>query len=210
MPIIHHPDGHASANHSTSARFTASGRSSVDRCPQSGTTTRRAAGMPAAISCDNAGGVSSSPSPTSTRVGQRIAARSGRGSRRAHDRLLLAHEGRRPGLLRHQAHDAARARHRPGGRGGRTRETAASAISAEAARSRASAICALAPLGLLRRFRRAPRCRAERASRHALGRQPPHGEGDVAAHRQTRRARSAAAPPRECGRRWPRCCRRGV
>ena len=58
---------------SRSARaVTASGCSSVERCPQSATLTSRAPGMPAAISSARCGGVSSSCAPTSTSVGQWI------------------------------------------------------------------------------------------------------------------------------------------
>jgi hypothetical protein len=56
-------------SHSTSAFVTATGCSRVDRWPLSGTTTRRDLRMPAAISWASSGGVASSPSPTSTRVG---------------------------------------------------------------------------------------------------------------------------------------------
>src|SRR5262249_1264173 len=67
-------------------RFTASGRSMVERCPQSATTTSRDPATPAAISCASAGGVSSSPSPTSTSVGHLIAGNNGRAS----GRVLIA------------------------------------------------------------------------------------------------------------------------
>ena len=63
-----------------SAAFTGSGRSMVDRCPQSGTTTSREPAMPPAISRASSGGVNSSPSPTSTSVGQPISDSSGRES----------------------------------------------------------------------------------------------------------------------------------
>src|SRR5690606_37466448 len=53
-----------------SARLTASGRSRVDRCPHSGTTSSLAPGIPSAISRANPGGVRASSAPTRTSVGQ--------------------------------------------------------------------------------------------------------------------------------------------
>jgi hypothetical protein len=76
--------------HSASARVTISGRSMVERCPQSETTTSREPAMPVASSCESAGGVSASPSPTSHQRGttDRRQQRPRIGAR--HDRVLLA------------------------------------------------------------------------------------------------------------------------
>src|SRR5262249_34946532 len=82
----------------------ASGRSMVERCPQSATTTNRDPATQASISCESACGVSSSPSPTSTSVGHLIAGNNGRAFRPRHDRLLLAQERLRSGFLGHEAH----------------------------------------------------------------------------------------------------------
>jgi hypothetical protein len=96
--------GRQRAIHSVSAPFTASGRSMVERCPQSATTTSRDPAMAAAISRDSGGGVSSSPSPTSTRVRTGDRGQDWPDIRPRHDRLLLAQEGLRTSFVGHRPH----------------------------------------------------------------------------------------------------------
>ena len=84
--------------------FTACGRSMVDKWPHSGTTTRFAPGIAAAISRAKSGGVASSLSPTRTSVGHLIAREARTRIHARHDRLLLAQIGFRAGLLVHGAH----------------------------------------------------------------------------------------------------------
>jgi len=76
----------------------------VERCPQSATTTSRDPAMAAAISRDSGGGVSSSPSPTSTRGRTGDRGQDWPDIRPRHDRLLLAQEGLRTSFVGHGPH----------------------------------------------------------------------------------------------------------
>ena len=162
MPIIHHPDGHASDDHSTSARFTASGRSMVD----------------AAIGNDDQarGRDAGDDLLRQRRRGERVAvadqhegrAADRREERRSSPRAMIAccaQEGGGAGLPA-MRRTSARRRHRPGGRGGRTRETAAaeSRRSVRSARGRSGA-------GAARRSARAEvSSRASRVTRSGASR----------------------------------------
>ena len=79
-------------SHARNARLTASGCSIVERCPQPGTISSRAPGIPLAISRDNSTGVSASSRPTTTSVGQRMPAEDRAVVGAAHDGSLLALE----------------------------------------------------------------------------------------------------------------------
>src|SRR4029453_6600992 len=162
--------------HSTSAVFTASGCSMVERCPQSGTMTSHDPAMPSASSRESAGGVSSSPSPTSTSVGHLIVANSGRPR---HDRSLLPQENLRSGFLGHDAH-------------ARSQRGVALPVAMHEERKlqrrnlgEAAALgerdLRLATRGLLRGFR--PRRGVEqRELLHAFGRLPHARQGEIAHH----------------------------
>ena len=169
--------------HSTSALFTASGRSSVEPCPHSGTTTSRAFGMAAAISRDASGGVSGSLSPTSTRVGTEMAGRPGREFGPGDDRLALARETVGADRDRHAQIDRAQRRvgaprwvQDPGeSLLDQRREVAIARMGEERP-----------PLGRLLRRIGARGGADERELAHPLG-GPPHDlEADVAAHRDSR------------------------
>ena len=161
--------------------------------------------MPAAISCDSAGGVSSSPSPTRTSVGQSMAASVGRESARAHDRLLLAQKGLGAGLLGHGAHEAFQGRIAVTRAMHQQWKLAVGHLGEAAGPGEFDAVPAA--FGLFRRLG-ARTGIEQRQLRDPLRRLPHDLEGDVAAHRQagerkTRRrgGQNAARDRRDRGRR---------
>ncbi len=178
--------------HSTSAWFTACGCSSVDKWPEPGMMTRREPGIPAAISRDNSGGVPLSCSPTRTRVGQAMAAESGRESGRAMIASLVPKICLRAGFFRHAQHDGLERRvavtigvHEEG-----------KAFFGDFGKTPAFCLFHRRPpaLGLFRSLR--PRTGVEeRQLRHPLRRLPHDLEGDVTAHRQPREREAR----RRCG-----------
>ena len=163
--------------------------------------------MPAAISCASAGGVSSSPSPTSTSVGHLIDGQQRPRIGPRHDRMLLADECFRPGLLRHDAHHAAQVvvalpvvmheqRPRADRALRRTVRSSASAIWDSRAPSAAA-------------YRAAPRCRAAPAARPAPA--PAAGSTTRCSRpSKARRAQTAAARCSEYAPRSPPWCRHGA
>ena len=155
--------------------------------------------MPAAISCASAGGVNSSPSPTSTSVGQRIVAKLGRRSGRRMIARCWRTNASGAGILRHQPIDLLQLRiavtvavdeqrKQQLGYLGKAAGFARARSGDGAVRS-ASGVSARAPVSSSASF-------ATRAGAwlHDL-------EGDVAAHRQPYRAQNAAAQRRGYGRR---------
>ncbi len=89
------------ASQSRKAALTASGRSSGEVWPHSGTITSFAPGIASAISRANSGGVTGSLSPTSTRLGTAIEGSSRRESGLPITAAVWAREGRAPDVGRH-------------------------------------------------------------------------------------------------------------
>ena len=161
--------------------LTSSGRSIGARCPQCGNTRSSAPGMPAAISAAWSGGVSTSPSPTATRVGTRIPGRSGRLSGPMQDRGLLPHERLLADPLRH--------RHDLSGKLGIGKAVRMQELRQQPWRDAPEMAAPRQGNQPSATARIAPRCRAARSCRtgkpsDALGRPAQHGESDVAAHRE--------------------------
>ena len=94
------------ASQSTSALVTCEGRSSVDRCPQSGTTTSRAPSMPSASSSASSGGVDRVAIADEDERRAADRPQVGPGVDTSHDRPLLADEGRRARLVGHEVDQA--------------------------------------------------------------------------------------------------------
>ena len=145
------------------------------------TTTRRAPGMPAAISCASAGGVSASPSPTKTSVGQAMAARPGRESGRPMIACCWRRNASGP-----VSSAMARTRRLSAASPWRSRCTSSGKVDVHRF-GEAAGLCEFDTtpprLRLLRGFR--PRSGVEQRQFGDPLRRLPHDlEGDVAAHRQ--------------------------
>ncbi len=165
--------------HSTSARFTASGRSMVERCPQSanGDEPRSGDAGRDLLRERRRGELIAIADQHQGRTFDR--GQAGPCIRPRHDRLLLAQEGLRAGLLGHDAHALASASSPLPVAMDEYRKLQRRHLGESAGLGKRD--LRLAPRGLLRRF--GPRRGIEqRELGDALGRVPHDGQGEVAAH----------------------------